>query len=229
MKYSFSLDIQPKTVLKRINDFQRYEIPDGFIFVAASTDLNLSYAMTTSIVAFKSDMTAIVIDHFITKVHIDQKLTETEYNRQVYNALVDLGRQIKSLGIQINGWGVDASGAPFDAVTLFARQSMQVCGVPCCAMCGRASHIFNGFVRSRLRDAVNRTVLCGDAAENLKAGAGKKYMFWDSDMYRETAQKAFLSELGAAGSCSLYDADPEEHTEFATQFCNERLRYIQHK
>lgn len=43
--------------------------------------MNLSYAMTTTIVAFKSDMTAIVIDHFITKVSIDQKLTETEYNQ----------------------------------------------------------------------------------------------------------------------------------------------------
>lgn len=47
--------------------------------------------------------------------------------------------------------------------------------------------MFNGFVRSRLRDAVNRTVLCGDALENVKQGAGKKYMFWDSDMYREAA------------------------------------------
>lgn len=80
MKYSFSLDITPKIVMKRTNQFKRYEIPDGYIFVAASTDLNLSYAMTTTIVAFKSDMTAVVIDHFITPVNIDQKLTESEYN-----------------------------------------------------------------------------------------------------------------------------------------------------
>ena len=53
MKYSFSLDISPKVVLKRVNKWNRYEIPDGYTFVAASTDLNLSYAMTTTIVAFK--------------------------------------------------------------------------------------------------------------------------------------------------------------------------------
>lgn len=123
---------------------------------------------------------------------------------------------MKSLGIQINGWGVDASGTPFDAVTLFAKQSVMICGIPCCAMCGRASHIFNPFVRSRLRDAVNRTVLCGDAMEKVKAGAGKKYMFWDSDAYREAVQKAFLCEVGGQGSCSLYKGDEDEHTEFAT-------------
>ena len=53
-------------------------------------------------------------------------------------------------------------------------------------MLGRASHVFNPFVRTRLRDSVNKTVLCGDAQEHVKSGAGKKYMFWNSDYYRET-------------------------------------------
>ena len=128
-----------------------------------------------------------VIDHFVTPVNIDLKLTETEYNQQVFSKLVELGKELKSLGLPIDGWGVDASGTPFDAVTMFAKQSVQLCGVPCCAMLGRASHIFNPFVRSRLRNEQNRTVLCGDAMEKVKAGSGKKYMFWDSDIYREAA------------------------------------------
>lgn len=62
-------------------------MPYGFTFVAASSDLNLSYAVSTSIVAFKPDMTATVIDHFITKTKIDMKLSDAEYNRKLYSVL----------------------------------------------------------------------------------------------------------------------------------------------
>lgn len=104
----------------------------------------------------------------------------------MYEALTSLGKDIKARGLKIDGWGIDGSGVPFDAVTLFARNAAQLVGLPACAMLGRASHVFNPFVRTRLRDAVNKTVLCGDAQEHVKAGAGKKYMFWNSDYYRET-------------------------------------------
>ena len=95
-------------------------------------------------------------------------------------------------------------------------------------MIGRASHKFNGYVRTRLRDELNRTVLCGDATEHVKAGAGHKYMFWDSDLYREMVQKAFISELGSNGSCCLYKGGKDEHTEYAMQLCNERLKTVRH-
>lgn len=137
-------------------------MPDGYVFVAASTDLNLSYALTTVIVGFKPDMTAHVITYFFTKCSIDSKLPTAQYNEAVYDVLTDLGREIKALGIKIDGWGIDGSGMPFDAVTLFAKNAMQLVGISACAMLGRASHLFNSFVRTRLRDAVNKTVLCGD-------------------------------------------------------------------
>ena len=173
-------------------------------------------------------MTAVVIDHFLTKSKIDMKLTDTEYNQQVYNALAEIGQGLKSLGVRIDGWGIDGNGKPFEAVTAFCNNSKMLCGIPACAMIGKASHMFSGFVRSRLRDELNRTVLCGDQAEHIKPGSGKKYMFWDSDLYREMTQKAFLSNVGAPGSCSLYKADPSEHTEYSIQLCNENLKVVKH-
>lgn len=136
---------------------------------------------------------------------------------------------MKQTGIKIDGWGIDASGIPFDPVTMFAKSSLKTVGISACAMLGRASHIFNPFVRSRLRDAINRTVLCGDPAEHVKAGAGKKYVFWDSDYYRELVQKAFLANVGSSGSCTLYKGDADEHSEYAMQICNEKLLLVQHK
>lgn len=228
-KFSFKLDIRPKDILAKATSDKQLVIPDGYVFVAASTDLNLSYALTTVIVGFKPDMTAHVITYMFTKCNIDSKLPTAQYNEAVYDVLTGLGREIKALGLKIDGWGIDGSGVPFDAVTMFTKNSMQLVGLPACAMLGRASHVFNPFVRTRLRDSVNKTVLCGDAQEHVKSGAGKKYMFWNSDYYRETVQKAFLAKVGASGSCSLFKGSADDHAEYAMQMCNERLLLIQHK
>jgi hypothetical protein len=228
-KFSFKLDIKPRDVLLKSIDVPQLVVPDGYIFVAASTDLNLSYALTTTIIGFKPDMTAHVIHYFFTRCNVDSTMPTAQYNEAVYDLLTGLGQEIAALGVKIDGWGIDGSGLPFDAVTMFAKNSNQLCGIPACAMIGRAAHIFNPFVRSKLRDAVNRTVLCGDAQEHVKSGAGKKYMFWDSDYFRETVQKALMSKIGLAGSLTIYKGDADEHSEYAMQVCNERLLLIQHK
>jgi len=67
------------------------------------------------------------------------------------------------LNIKIDGLAIDAGGRNFDAVCGFAKVAMRTVGIPACAFAGRAANIFNPFVRSRLRDAIGRTVLCGDA------------------------------------------------------------------
>lgn len=89
--------------------------------------------------------------------------------------------------------------------------------------------MFNPYVRTRLRNACGRTVLCGNAEERVKAGAGYKYVFFDADIFKEMVQRAFLSEVGSAGSCSLYKGAKDEHSEFAIQVCNEKLLMVQHK
>ena len=228
-KMSFALDITPMHIVKKISKMPPCVVPDNYIFVACSTDLNVSYAMTTSIVAFKKDTTSIVLYHGIKKVRIDQKLNEAEYNQKVYSNLCELGNQIKNLGIKIDGWAIDAGGRNWSAVCQFAKNSMRVVGIPACAMAGKASHVFNPYVRTRLRNAVGRTVLCGDLAEQARAGSGNKYIFFDSDFYREQAQKAFLTPIGANGGCELYNGTPEEHSEFAIQVTNEHIKYIKHK
>ena len=84
----------------------------------------MSYALTTVLVAFKPDLTAHVIHHFFTPCHIDARLPESQYNAAVYDALTSLGRELKALNIKIDGWGIDANGIPFDAVTLFCKHSL---------------------------------------------------------------------------------------------------------
>lgn len=223
VKMTFTLDIVPADVFKKVSSTPRLVVPDGYTFVAASTDLNLSKYLTTTIVAFKRDMTSTVIHHEFSPCHVDLKLPDGERNMQIHKVLDEHAKHLKELNVKIDGWGIDASGWPFDVCCQFAKMSMQNYGIPCCAMCGRASHMFSPFARSRLRDAINRTVLCGDAQEQVKSGSGKKYMFWDSDFYRSVVQKAFIAPPSAIGGISLFNGSAKTHTDFAIQVCAEKL------
>ena len=162
-------------------------------------------------------------------MNIDQKLPDAAYNAAVHDALLGVCKAIKALNVKVDGLAVDASGRNWDAVCGFAKVAPRTVGLQVCGFAGRAAHMFNPYVRSRLRDAIGRTVLAGDAREHVKSGAGNKYVFFDADFYKEQAQKAMLCPAGAAGSCGLYYGDAGQHQDFAIQVCNEKLRFVQRK
>lgn len=170
-RYSFQLNVTPRVICSRANGVKKLQVPDGYVFVSAATDLNVSYAASTTITAFKPDMTAHVLWHETTPSRIDGKLNDAEYGREVVALLAKVASRIKGLGVKLDGWAIDAGGRNWDAVCSFAR-SPSARGLPACAFAGRSANVFNPLVRSRLRDAQGRTVLCGDAAEHVKAGAG---------------------------------------------------------
>ena len=225
-RVDLALHVTPKDVVSRINqNILKNQIPDGYVFCCGAIDLNTSYGATITLGCFKTDSTIAVIRHKINKLVIDQQLPDVQYNQTLYNELGKIFKRLKELGLKINAVGIDAGGRNLSAVCEFAKNSMDVYGIPSCGMIGRASTNFNPFVKSRLRNAVGRTVLCGDQKEHLKSGSGYKYMFFDSDHFREIVQRSFLVETGAPGSCNLYKDLPLEHVEFANQVCNEQLRW----
>lgn len=116
-----ALQVIPKDIIRNIVDDRMLVVPNGFVFVAAATDLNVSYGLTTSIVAFKPDMTAHVIWHGIHKCHIDMKLNDTEYASAVYNELCKVAKGISSLQTHIDGWAIDAGGKNWDIVCKFSK------------------------------------------------------------------------------------------------------------
>ena len=143
----------------------------------------------------------------------------------MYNLLGEHGRELKKLaderGIKIQGWSIDANGVPFKAVLDFTKNSKQICGIPAAGFIGKASHMFRSYLRSRLKEEVNRTLLCGDEDERKHPGTGHKYTYFDSDLYHEQAQKGFLQEFGNIGSISWYKG--VTGSEWATQVCAEKL------
>lgn len=225
IKYSLALDIMPKDVLKNETEDAEGVMPDGYQFAVASSDLNLSFCISTTIVAFKSDGSAHLLKHIFRKCGIMGRVADAAYNAETYETLVQHGREIASLGIPIKGWAIDCNGLPFEAVTSFAANSRKLCGIEACGFVGRASHFFNPNSRGRLRTEIARTVLCGDAQEIAKAGTGKRWVQWDSDFYREKVHVGFLRSIGNAGAVTLYHGEEGEHRDYAAQICAEKLKF----
>lgn len=222
----YALPITPKLVASRVSEFGELELPDeGLQYVCAASDLNLSKYITTVIMAFTRNQQAYIVWYKFRKCKIPINIPEQDYYQRVYNLLGEHGKELKSLadshGIRISGWSIDANGVPFKAVTDFARNSVRICGISAAGFVGKASHMFRSFLRSRLKEEVNRTLLCGDEDERRRPGTGRKYTYFDSDMYHEQAQKGFLQELGNIGSISWHKGGRE--SEWAMQICAEKL------
>ena len=216
------LPITPELVASRKSTLKQLEVPSQRVnAVIASTDLNLSFALTTTITVFFNDQTSVVIYHKFRKSNVHVNVPEQEYYKQVYELLAQHGKELKSLGIRIDAWAIDANGAPYNAVMDFCRNSKRVCGLSACGFLGRASTQFRAYPRTRLKEPVDDTVLCGDADERKQAGTGRRFVVFNSDLYHEKVQKGFLQSLGNLGSISWYDGN--DHSKWAIQVCSEKL------
>lgn len=82
------------------------------------------------------------------------------------------------------------------------------------------------YSRTRLKDAIGRTVLCGSNEERAKAGTGTKYVFFDADWAKHSIQLGFNCIVGDIGSLSIFKDTKEVHTDFCIQVTNERIKAI---
>ena len=220
------LEITPKKIFEKIDPNIKYKIvPTGYIYTFASLDLNTSFGITSTVCSFKIDGSCAVIRNRVYKCNIDQKLPDVQYNQELYQKLTEVGKSLKDSGIPIQGIVIDGGGRNLDCVCEWCKNSMSLCGIPACTMLGKSSLNFNPLVRSRLRNAVGRTVLCGDEKELVQHGAGNKWMNFDSDFYREAVQRSLIMPLGSPGGTVLWNDNKLVHSEFAKQICNETIKY----
>ena len=216
VRQTAAFQISDRLILSRIRrDTSPGVVPDNAVFVAIATDINPSYALSSVAVAFDVKLTAQVVAYRLTRLHIPMDIPEAEFDRRVYEALAAHGREVAEWGIKPTRWGVDAGGRQFSPVTAFAPNSLSLSGLAAIPMLGRAGRNWNPFVRSRIRDARDSTVLCRDSD-------GRIWLAWNADEYKERAQRAWSAEVGAPGGLSLFDGRVD-HTQFAVQVANEIL------
>ena len=121
----FSLPINPTIVQSKKSLLNELQIPEQNVqWVCASSDLNLSKYITTTIVVFLNNQTAVVIYHKFRKCSIPINIPEQDYYNKVYDVLSKHGKELKSLGIRIDAWAIDSNGVPAKAVEGVGKNSV---------------------------------------------------------------------------------------------------------
>lgn len=217
--------INAPLVASRINVGKpEYWVPPETVFVACATDLNPAIGFSSVITAFDKNQTSHIVHYERYKMPplpIKDNIPEKLRNQLITQALAGLGKRLATIcrehGIALNRWGIDCGGKQWEAANNFARVSRQVCGVGAMPMAGRAGRNYNPYVKSRITDERNQTVLCGDQSK------GWRWLAWNADSYKETAQRAWLGEVGTPGCATLYDGS--KHGELAAEMAAEALEY----
>lgn len=202
----------------------QFWIPPETVFTCAATDINPAHALSTVLVSFAKDQTGFIPHYALFKsspLPIPDNVPEKIRERLVTQAIATHAKEVANWcrvhGLVLNRYGIDCGGKQWAAVNNFAKVSRQVCGIGITPMAGRGGRNWNPNVRSRIADPRNETVLCEDKTN------GWRWLAFNSDFWKETAQKAWLGEVGTPGSLSLFDG--QRHGEFAAQVAAEVLEY----
>lgn len=215
-RQAFAFEVSANLIMHRVRvGMPAQTVTPDTVFVAAATDINPAYGLTTAVVAFDVNLTAIVVAYKVFKVSIDGRLNDVAFNAAVTKALHAHAKEVAGIGLHIDMWGIDAGGRQFPSVTKFAPMVRATYGIDATAMLGRAGQNWNPFVRSRIRAALNDTVTCRDER-------GRRWIAFNADSYKEKAQRAWGTEVGGDGGLSLFDGGVN-HAKFAVQIANEKL------
>jgi hypothetical protein len=209
--------ISPPMILKRRNGFTPMQVPDWCAIRLASSDINPSYALSTVLPGFGIDQTAAMLWHGIHPLAIRSDLPAPEFARQLFGQLTAHGRFLASLPCKPEAWGIDAGGTQFDAVVRFAAESVSLCGIQAYAMTGRGTKAYKPYGKTAIQAQIREQ--CHGCMDQ-KEGRRIRWVAWNSDYWKEIAQRAWLGEVGSPGSISIPTGD---HSELAAQICNERL------
>ena len=213
----YAFELTPRLILKRVRPGipSRYVMP-GTVLTLATTDINPAYGLTTTVTEYDINLVGFVTAYHVTPCKISSKLPDEQFNDRVHEALARTGREIARLGLKIDRWGIDAAGRQFNAVTNFAPNAEGICGLKAVAMYGRAGQSWNPNVSTRIRRAREDTVMCRNEA-------GRRWLAFNADAYKERAQLAWNAEIGERGGLSIFDGGAN-HSKFAIQVANERLK-----
>jgi len=216
-------DFTPAVVLSRIDPKrQPGVVPEAARMVIAATDINPSYALTTTLVAFEANQTSAVLWYGLFKsppMPVPPKATERETRDIVYQALSIHGRQLAELPCRPNSqagpsWFIDGGGTPEGEVIRFCYNSPKICGLQAATCFGR------GWKQYRPTSKKEYRIKPGEQLCHIYHRRDRQWIIYNADYWREVMQKGFVSELGAPGSCTL---PAGSHHDFAHQVTREPL------
>jgi hypothetical protein len=210
--------INPEIIMSRTTKREPWQREQWMVNAYASTDMNVSYAMSTVVPAFGVDQTAGVLWyglHTDAPLPISKETPMAEREKMVYAALSILGRKLATYPVKPELWGIDASGDYFQTVCKFALASVGICGIQAVACSGRNGKDYKPYGPKviTIRQECH-TRRCDPPNDRLR------WLMWNADFWREVSQRAWLGDIGAPGSISLCAG---QHYDFAAQASAEYL------
>lgn len=216
-QYSTLYTLDARIIQSRVQDRPPGVVPDWAHVVVASTDINPSYALTTTITAFGANQMAGVLWYGLYKdkpLPVEKEDTEIKTREKIYQALALHGRQIAQLACRPVLWLIDGGGTPEGCVIQFAHHAPQICGLQALCAFGR------GWRNYRPTAKTGSKVLAGEQFHLVVERQDRQWLIFNADYWREVSQKGWVSEAGSPGSCSLPRGN---HGDFAEQVSRELL------
>lgn len=209
--------LTPELIQSRVDETRTpLLVPDWAHSIVATTDINPSYALTSTVTAYGKDQTSAVLWYGLydmTRLRIGKDMTDGEKKLLIYEALAAHGKELAGLACRPNLWVIDGGGSPAGTVIEFCAKSPQICGLESVCAFGRGW--------KQYRPAAKHKILIGEELHRVVESRGRQWIIWNADYWREMAQKGWTGSPGSPGSCSLPKGN---HQEFVTQICREQLK-----
>jgi len=190
--------------------------PDWVTYTVASTDVNPSYALSTVVLGFGQDQTCAVLWYGLHKLSIKGRSPTREDHAELYNEIVKHGRDLSGMATVPDEWVIDGGGYNFDPVVRATSESTRLVGIPAMTYTGRNSTKYRPYGRTADGNPREQCHRCATLKDNRHI----KWVVFNSDYWREIAQRSWLGALGTPGSSSLFEGG---HGEFARQICAEPI------
>ena len=209
-------ELKPRNVLERSCKLPPDVAPEDVTLTVLTTDINYSYGLTYEVAAFTKSRTCHVLAHGVwceAPLPVSAKGTSVVQRQDaVKEALGKMAAWVEQQPWKLDMWLIDAGGEQFGTVTSFCRESKKSGGIAR-AIIGRAGKSYNPNTKTQFGRVRGKVYQC------FTRDTGR-WMCFDADYYKESAQTSWLAEIGLPGSASLFDGD---HRDYADQMCREVL------
>lgn len=222
-----AVTVSPALVASRVDGVPRLSMPPGTTRAFAFVDVNAAAGISWSVTAFGPKRVAAVVDYGrwpgggrrLVEQNVPTTRMQQEVGRGVAHVVDHLlglrlvrpnGRAARVDAVWVDvGWLQDTVLAVVEGRERVTGRSVRGCK-------GYSNVYFEA-------GSAGRHVVTPGPGVNEREWDGRRWLAQNSDVWKETAQRAFLAEPGTPGSLALFGSSPREHDEFACEIASETL------
>jgi len=201
-------------VKSRATDRAPWVVPEWAQTVIAQSDINPSYAITTTVLAYGADQRCAVLWYGLftgAPLPCTKEMSDAQKRKIIMAALSLVRANLLLSKCGLRGWIIDGGGSPKDTVIDFANESTRA-GLDTLCSFGRGWKNYRPTGRHKIK--------MGEELHVVNERWGRRWIIYNADYWREIAQRSWTCDPLVPGACSL---PAGSHDDFAAQVCREQL------